>query len=35
MRWTVRVHHNIDPMPFIWTKSVRDILQMVIRANAR
>jgi len=29
------VHHNIDPKPFIWTKSARDILQKVIRANAR
>ena len=28
-------HHNIDPKPFIWTKSARDILQKVIRANAR
>jgi len=27
------VHHNIDPRPFIWTKSARDILQKVIRAN--
>ena len=28
-------HHNIDPKPFIWTKSARDILQKVIRANNR
>jgi hypothetical protein len=28
-------HHNNDPKPFIWTKSARDILQKVIRANAR
>ncbi len=28
-------HHNPDPKPFIWTKSARDILQKVIRANAR
>jgi transposase len=28
-------HHNIDPKPFIWTKSARDILQKVIRANER
>ncbi|MEO8756039.1 MAG: IS630 family transposase [Casimicrobiaceae bacterium] len=28
-------HHNVDPKPFIWTKSARDILQKVIRANAR
>jgi hypothetical protein len=28
-------HHNHDPKPFIWTKSVRDILQNVIRANSR
>jgi len=26
-------HHNIKPKPFIWTKSARDILQKVIRAN--
>ena len=26
---------NVDPKPFIWTKSARDILQKVIRANAR
>ena len=26
-------HHNTDPKPFIWTKSARDILQKVIRAN--
>jgi transposase len=28
-------HHNINPKPFIWTKSARDILQKVIRANQR
>ena len=28
-------HHNINPKPFIWTKSARDILQKVIRANSR
>lgn len=28
-------HHNINPRPFIWTKSARDILQKVIRANSR
>ena len=28
-------HYNIDPKPFIWTKSARDILQKVIRGNAR
>ena len=27
-------HHNTDPKPFSWTKSARDILQKVIRANA-
>ncbi len=27
--------HNTDPKPFIWTKSARDILQKVIRANRR
>ena len=27
-------HHNIDPKPFIRTKSARDILQKVIRANS-
>ena len=26
-------HHNTQPKPFIWTKSSRDILQKVIRAN--
>ena len=26
-------YHNINPKPFIWTKSARDILQKVIRAN--
>ena len=28
-------HHNVKPKPFIWTKSAADILQKVIRANAR
>ncbi|WP_276289607.1 IS630 family transposase [Cupriavidus basilensis] len=28
-------HHNTNPEPFIWTKSARDILQKVIRANRR
>ncbi|MHB1358306.1 MAG: IS630 family transposase [Rhodocyclaceae bacterium] len=28
-------HHNKDPKPFIWTKSARDILEKVIRANNR
>ena len=28
-------HHNTNPMPFIWTKSARDIVQKVIRANSR
>jgi hypothetical protein len=28
-------HHNMKPKPFIWTKSARDILQKVIRANSR
>src|SRR5690606_24737739 len=28
-------HHNTHPKPFIWTKSARDILQKVIRANNR
>ena len=28
-------HHNTNPKPFIWTKNARDILQKVIRANAR
>jgi len=27
------IHHNMNPKPFIWTKSARDILQKVIRAN--
>ena len=27
-------HHNTKPEPFIWTKSARDILQKVIRANS-
>jgi hypothetical protein len=26
-------HHNTKPKPFIWTKSARDILQKVIRAD--
>ena len=28
-------HHNTNPKPYIWTKSARDILQKVIRANSR
>ena len=28
-------HHNTHPRPFIWTKSARDMLQKVIRANSR
>ena len=28
-------HHSINPKPFIWTKSARDIFQKVIRANVR
>jgi transposase len=28
-------HHNTNPKPFIWTRSARDILQKVIRANSR
>ena len=28
-------HHNTNPKPFIWTKTARDILQKVIRANSR
>ena len=28
-------HHNTSPKPFIWTKSARDILQKVMRANTR
>ena len=31
----VEDHHNTNPKPFIWTKSARDILQKVIRANNR
>ena len=27
-------HHNVKPKPFVWTKSARDILQKVIRANS-
>ena len=27
--------YNINPKPCIWTKSARDILQKVIRANGR
>lgn len=26
-------HHSTAPKPFIWTRSARDILQTVIRAN--
>ncbi|MGB5102938.1 MAG: IS630 family transposase, partial [Steroidobacteraceae bacterium] len=26
-------HHNANLKPFIWTRSARDILQKVIRAN--
>jgi len=28
-------HHNKEPKLYIWTKSARDILQKVIRANRR
>jgi hypothetical protein len=28
-------HHNHHHKPFTWTKSARDILQKVIRANSR
>jgi len=28
-------HHNTNPKAFIWTKTARDILQKVIRANSR
>ncbi|MCX7146336.1 MAG: IS630 family transposase, partial [Sulfuritalea sp.] len=28
-------HHNTKPKPSTWTKSARDILQKVIRANSR
>jgi len=28
-------NHNLKPKPFIWTKAAKDILQKVIRANAR
>ena len=28
-------HHNLDPKPFIWTATARDILEKVIRANGR
>jgi transposase len=28
-------HHNTKPKPFVWTKSARNILQKVIRANSR
>jgi len=28
-------HHNKNPKPFIWTKTARDILEKVIRANCR
>ncbi|MBU2794772.1 IS630 family transposase, partial [Acidithiobacillus thiooxidans] len=27
-------HHSTHPKPFIWTKTARDILQKVIRANS-
>lgn len=27
-------HHNIDPKPFIWTASAKDILAKVTRAKA-
>ena len=27
--------HNANPKPFIWTAKAKDILQKVIRANAR
>lgn len=29
------VHHNTNPKPSIWTRSARDILQKVTRANSR
>ena len=28
-------HHSTKPKPFIWTKSARDSLEKVIRANRR
>lgn len=28
-------HQNTNPKPFLWTRSARDILQKVIRANSR
>lgn len=28
-------HHNENTKPFMWTKSARDILQEVIRANSK
>jgi transposase/transposase-like protein len=28
-------HHNTKPKPFIWTKSAKDILEKVIRANSK
>ena len=28
-------HHDTNPKPFIWTKTARDILQKVIRVNAK
>jgi len=28
-------HHNKESKPFIWTKSARDILQKIIRADGR
>lgn len=27
--------HHANPTPFVWTRSARDILQKVIRANSR
>lgn len=28
-------NHNLNPKPFIWTKTAADILEKVIRANSR
>ena len=28
-------NHNLNPKPFIWTKTAEDILEKVIRANRR
>ncbi len=28
-------HHNTSPKAFIWTRTARDILQKIIRANSR